>query len=431
MAEDIQAAILTIHEKIKANQRRKRKVRITADSVTIGSLASVDIELKRITGKFLAEIKYSESQWWIVNPLKTDGIRVNGKLVSLNHALKDQDQVLLDEHQIFFELEQDERVEKKKSYQFAPHPGTDKKLWDYLIEETEFDEILINGAKSVFVDLKGNLLKSPWTFSSDEFLFAQIEKHSKKSFGWAHWRQNRNLRIHAALPPAVEVPHICIRKARQHVFSLSELEERDFGNPEQISFLAEAVKNRENILISGATSAGKTVLLRSLVEQVRHENRLVILEEESETDWPHPHAVAIEAGQGGLQQAIVESLRMRPDRLIISEIRGVEAFDFLNAINTGHAGSMTTIHANSARDALSRLENLALMTGLQTNPVHIRKQLAQSLDILVQLVRDENGHRRIETITRITGIQQDVILLSDPIGIENSGISQEKDLKLV
>ena len=287
------SAILNIFEKVKEGNKRQRRVRVTADSVTIGCVDTADIELKVFQSKFLVEVKFSDSRWWLLNPMRAEGVRLNGKPVALDAPLSHQDQIIVDEHMIVFEQELS-ASDEAKAYEFLPPPATDQALWNYLLREDEFDEIMINGSDQIFVDYKGNLLLSPYRFQSTDFLIKRVFHYTKKKEGWASWRLNRNLRIQAALPPTVEAPHICIRKARKHVFSLGELENRDFINDEQHSFLQNAVQNKESIIITGATSTGKTVLMRSLVEQVPGAERLVIVEEEAETDWPHEHVVAIE-----------------------------------------------------------------------------------------------------------------------------------------
>jgi len=425
MLNKLSPLLLHIQEKISNTDRRSRKIRVTADSVTIGSSRDADIELIQFRLPFLAEIKFARSKWWILNPKKSENIRVNGRLVELDHPIEHGDLILLDSHSLQIEVEEELPQVQNIGFSFQTIAGDDTKLWNYLVSEKQFDEILINGPNQIYVDYQGNLLLSPWKFQNESFLFETIQSYTKKTSGWLSWRLDRRLRIQAALPPVVEHPHICIRKARQNVFSLAELQESGFGTEVEIEFLKSAVKARQSILISGATSTGKTVLLRSLVEQIPPDQRLVVIEEESETDWPHPHAVAMESGALGLKQSLKESLRMRPDRLIISEIRGDEAYDFLQAINTGHLGSMTTIHANAAREALYRLENLILGTGVSSNSTYIRTQLAQTINLVIQLTRAADGKRKIESITRITGIQQGVILLSDPIGQETSGIKQD------
>jgi Flp pilus assembly CpaF family ATPase len=417
--------ILEIQEMTGPKTKRTRRIRVDSESITLGNQGEEDILLTAIGESFAVEIKWSEDQWWILNPHRSNQIRVNGKLVEFDSPLHQDAQILLAEHLVSFRLENPPASLSKDRFVFKEGFRSDQELWNYLLSEKEFDEILINGPLQIYVDYQGNLLQSPWRFSSPQFLEDRIREKSSKTDSWVSWQMDRSLRIQAALPPLVESPHLCIRKARPHVFSLPELEEKEFGSPEQIRILREAIKNRESVLISGGTSTGKTVLLRSLVEQVPHTQRLVVVEEEAETNWPHPHAVAIEAGRGRLEATVKECLRFRPDRLIISEIRGAEAFDFLQAINTGHEGSMSSIHANSPREALHRIENLILGSGLAVHAESIRAQLSQAVQLVVQLKRESNGRRRIDEISRITGIQQGTILMGDPTYQESSGIKSE------
>lgn len=423
------ALLLQIFETKKRGLHDSKKVKITTESVTIGSGTSADIQLKAISNEFELEIKWAQSAYWLVNLSRSNSIRVNGKKIDKDISLKNGDQILVDEHKIFLEIQSVEETSNSlgnSRFNFRRQPESDELLWRYLIDENEFDEILINGPSEIYVDFQGNLLKTPWQFQSEDFLKSKIPGSSETKNSWISWRESRRLRFQAALRPVVEKIHLTIRKARQNVFSLKELEEKEFGTPEQIRFLKNAIANRESILISGATSTGKTVLLRSLVENISENERIVILEEEAETDWPHPHALAIEAGRSNLREALIQSLRLRPSRILVSEIRGAEAFEFLQALNTGHEGGMTTIHANSERDALSRIENLILTTGLAVNPLAVRAQIAQALQIIVQLERLSSGQRRIQAISRVSGIQQGTILLGDPVRFEGGGIGLVK-----
>lgn len=422
------ALLLEIQERVNAKSTRTRRIRVSSESLTLGTTGQEDILLTALGGDFSVEIKYSENQWWIVNPHQSNQIRVNGRLVDLNCALEDESQILLHEHIVSVQLEKSQKEETKQNFSFRENFRSDEDLWNYLLEDPQFDEILINGPKQIYVDYQGKLLLSPWSFQSSDFLLQKIPGELKS--GWRSWQINRSLRMQAALPPLVSEIHLSIRKARHHVFSLGELEERAFGSPEQIRILKNAVQKKESLIVSGGTSTGKTVLLRSLVEQVPQDQRLVIVEEEAETSWPHPHAIPIEAGRGQLELSVKECLRFRPDRLIVSEIRGAEAFDFLQAANTGHEGSMTTVHANSPREALHRIENLILSAGKSVHAESIRMQLSQAIQLVVQLKREADGTRKIDQIMRITGIQQGVILMGDPTQIESSGI-QTTDLKRV
>lgn len=421
--------LLQIFETKKRGLHDSKKVKITTESVTIGSGPSADIQLKAISNEFELEIKWAQSAYWLVNLSRSNSIRVNGKKIDKDISLKNGDQILVDEHKIFLEIQSVEEISnsfENSRFNFRRQPESDELLWRYLIDENEFDEVLINGPSEIYVDFQGNLLKTPWYFQSEDFLKSKIPGSSDDQNSWISWRESRRLRFQAALPPLAEKIHLAIRKARQNVFSLNELEEKEFGTPEQMRFLKNAVVKRESILISGATSTGKTVLLRSLVENISENERIVILEEESETDWPHPHVLAIETGRGQLREALIQSLRLRPSRILVNEIRGAEAFEFLQLLNTGHEGGMTTIHANSERDALSRIENLILTTGLAVNPLAVRAQIAQALQIIVQLERLPNGQRRIQAISRVSGIERGTILLGDPVRFEGSGIGLVK-----
>ena len=316
------------------------------------------------------------------------------------------------------------QIKKKAIFDFSHHPSSDEALWKYFLEEGEFDEILINGADVIYVDYQGQLLQTPWRFSSDEFLNDKIHRSSKVTGGWGSWRLNRLLRFQAAVPPLVERPHISIRKAKKFALNFDELIKRKFGSFDQMEFIRHALSEKQNILISGGTSTGKTVLLRSLIEMMDPEERILLLEEEAEIDWPHPHLVSIECGRGNLSPAIIESLRMRPNRLIVSEVRGHEAFEMLQSMNTGHSGSLSTIHANSPRDAITRLETLILSNGTQLTVSAARRMIAQAINIIIHLNRNSDGERFIDGISRLSGIQNDTLLFSDPLSTEGRGLKQ-------
>jgi len=420
-------AHLHILEKIAERKAaRKRQVSVTADSVTLGSHDAADVQLTGHQKAFILEIKNDRSGWWLLNPLRNPDVRVNGTKVGLETRLQDQDKIEIDGHEILFEP--GSKWERNLP-PFIPQPESDESLWRYFLEEAEFDEILINGAKSIFVDWKGILLPAPWTFSHDDFTVQKVHRSTKVEGAWASWRLNRQLRFQAALPPLVEHPHVAIRKAKKFSLKLEDLEKARFGNPEQIDFLRRSLEEKQNILISGGTSTGKTVLLRALVEKTDPKERVVLLEEEAEIDWPHAHLVAIECGRGNLRQAVIESLRMRPNRLVVSEVRGAEAFEMLQAMNTGHSGALSTIHSNSTREAVTRLESLVMSAGTQLSVGSVRRMIANAIHLIVQLDRNAEGERFISGISRINGIQNETLLFSDPLELEPKGIRQRVRLK--
>lgn len=401
---------------------KRRSISIDAESVTIGSEPTADIEVRGHGKPFLIEVKNEGSEWWLMNPLRNPHLRVNGKRVGFEHSLKSGDEIQIDGHLIAFEAET--KISEILP-SFIEQPESDDALWRYFLEESEFDEIMINGAGSIFVDWRGVLIQAPWQFSSNDFLMNKVRANGKSEGPWASWQVHRSLRFHAVLPPLCQVPHITIRKAKKNRFNLDDLLQLSFGSPDQIGFLRGAVKARQNILISGGTSTGKTVLLRGLIQEVAPQQRIVLLEEESEIDWPHSHLISVECGRGNLRRAVVEALRMRPDRLIVSEVRGAEAFEMLQAMNTGHSGSMTTLHANSPREAITRLEGLLLGSGSSLNVAAARRMIAQAVNLVVQLDREADGHRFIQSISRISGIQGETILYSDPLQTEGRGITQK------
>lgn len=419
-------AQLTILEKTSNEPNslpRKRVVSMAIDSVTIGSDSHADVQLKTFSSPFLLEIKCDGSSWWVLNPMRRPGSKLNGKPLSLDSQIENQDTLEIEGHLITFEVVREDR---QRSFSFIKQPESDEALWNYLTQEEEFDEILINGSDTIYVDYRGTLQRSPWKFSSDSFLNKKISTTvSQSATGWLSWRHERRLRFQAALPPLVERPHVAIRKTKKFALSFKDLEASGFGTLEQMAYIREAIRTHQNVIISGGTSTGKTVFLRSLLEMVDTQERVVILEEEAEIDWPHPHAVSIECGRGGLRQSIIESLRMRPNRLIVSEVRGVEAFEMLQAMNTGHSGCLTTIHSNSTREAISRIESLVLSAGNSLPLGAVRRHIAQAIHLIVQLARSSDGQRYIESISRIAGIQNETILFGDPLQTEPLGLKQK------
>ncbi len=418
---------IAIAEKVSHEQPlkfRRREALIDSDSFTVGSDDSADLTLRSFESPFLIEIKFHEGRWWMINPWRDIRVRINRKPAPLDSPLEMEDEINIHGHIIVLKKPAS-LLRLAPSFTF--NPDSDEQLWSYLCDENRFDEILINGLKPIVVDYRGALFTSPWAFRSEDFLVSKIKNLTNQSTGWISWQSDRRLRFQAALAPLVDSPHLTIRKAREQFYTLQELATSGFGTQEQIEFLSRALQEKKNILISGGTSTGKTSLMRSLVSSISAHERLIILEEEAEALWSHPHAVTIEAGRGGLSTAIVESLRMRPDRLIVSEIRSREAADLIQAMNTGHEGSMTTLHANSPREALFRLESLALSGSMTLSA--LRRQMSQAIHIICQLSRTESGQRFIDQIVEVCGIEGDMILLSEPLIRQGKILSKDSSEK--
>lgn len=290
-----------------------------------------------------------------------------------------------------------------------------------LLDDEEISEIMINGPGDVFVERRGVISRSEHAFVGDESLARVIERllvptgrRVDESSPMVDARLPDGSRINVILPPlAVHGAAVTIRKFGRRRFSLDELVSQSALSSAMAEFLQAAVRCRCNIVVSGGTGSGKTTLLNSLAAEVPPSERIVTIEDSAELQLDHPNRVALQArppnleGQGlvTIRDLVRNALRMRPDRIVIGECRGGEALDMLQAMNTGHAGSLTTAHANSPRDVLSRLEVMVLMAGMDLPVQAIREQIASAVTLIVQQIRDQGGRRRIAQITEVTGME--------------------------
>jgi len=241
-------------------------------------------------------------------------------------------------------------------------------------------------------------------------------------------------RVNVVIPPvAPKSPTITIRKFRADKLSMDDLVRAGTITQEIVDFLAACVKLKLNILISGGTGTGKTTFLNALSAFIPESERIVTIEDPVEVKLQQPHVVSLEArpanidGRGEITQRdlLRNTLRMRPDRIIIGEVRGPEAFDMLNAMNTGHEGSLSTIHANSPRDALARIENMVLMANLDLPDRAIREQMASALHLIVQLARFTDGVRRVTHVTEVTGMEGQIVTLQDLFRFRQTGVTSD------
>lgn len=299
-----------------------------------------------------------------------------------------------------------------------------------LLEDDSVNDILINGPADVFVERAGKLERANLSFPSDAHVVdiaKAIAAYAGRSISLHKPLLDARLpdgsRVNAIIRPlALDGTAISIRKFPKHHITLDDM--RDAGN---LSFaLAEllkvAARCRLNILISGGTGSGKTTLLNAVAEHIAHEERVVTIEDAAELRLPQPHVVRLETRPISLDRRDVEvtirdlmknALRMRPDRIIVGEVRGAEAFDMMQAMNTGHEGSYTTIHANHPRDALSRLENMMTMANLNLPTQSIRSQIASAIHLVVQVSRMRDGKRRVAFVSEVIGMESDVITMQD------------------
>jgi pilus assembly protein CpaF len=267
-----------------------------------------------------------------------------------------------------------------------------------------------------------------------ERIVAPLGRHIDESSPLVDARLADGSRVNAIIPPlALKGPCITIRKFKRDLLTSSNL--IDFGTltPQMAEFLQTCVTVRRNLVISGGTGSGKTTLLNILSGYIPEIERIVTIEDAAELQLPQEHWVALEArpsniegkGQISIRDLVRNSLRMRPDRIVIGECRGGEALDMLQAMNTGHDGSLTTLHANSPRDALSRLETMVLMSGMELPIRAIREQIASAVHLVVQQTRFADGTRRVSAISEVSGMELDVIALQDIFTFKQDGFDAE------
>jgi pilus assembly protein CpaF len=296
-----------------------------------------------------------------------------------------------------------------------------------LLGDGEVSEIMVNGTGAIFVERAGKLERTGLRFSSTEAIRAVIERivtpigrRIDDASPMVDARLPDGSRVHAVLDPlAINGPTITIRRFHRRAFDFADLVAFGSASREMLAFLKLCVETRRNIVVSGGTGAGKTTLLNVLSALIGADERLITIEDAAELQLRHPHLVSLEArpanaegrGEVPIRELVRNALRMRPDRIVVGECRGREALDMLQAMNTGHDGSLTTIHANSARDAISRLEVMVLMAGVEMPVQAIREQIAAAIDIIVQQARMPDGCRRIVEIAEVTGIEGSRVLM--------------------
>jgi len=298
-----------------------------------------------------------------------------------------------------------------------------------LLADDSVTDIMVNGAKTVFVERAGKIERTGITFRDDKHVMntavriaTRVGRRIDESNPLVDARLEDGSRVNIIIPPlAIDGPSISIRKFSRRKFNLVTMARQGNMAPAMAALLAVAGRSRLNILISGGTGSGKTTLLNAISETIDPGERIVTVEDAAELQLQKPHVVRLETrpasiegkGEIRMRDLVKNALRMRPDRIILGEVRGSEAVDMLQAMNTGHDGSLGTIHANSPREALTRLEHLIAMAGLSLPTKAVRMQVAAALDMIVQVERMRDGTRRITRITEIVGIEADTILTQD------------------
>ncbi|MEX1357785.1 MAG: CpaF family protein [Gaiellaceae bacterium] len=298
-----------------------------------------------------------------------------------------------------------------------------------LLRDDSVTEIMANGPERVYVERHGKIEAAPVTFVDSAHLLriidkivSQVGRRVDESSPMVDARLPDGSRVNAIIPPlALAGPTLTIRKFSRDPYTMEDLVDLGTLTSKSAQFLSACVKGKLNVLISGGTGTGKTTTLNAMSAFVPNDERIVTIEDAAELQLQQEHVITLEArpanaeGQGEvrIRELVRNALRMRPDRIIVGEVRGAETLDMLQAMNTGHEGSLTTIHANSPRDALSRLETLVLTAGVELPHRAIREQIASAFDLLVQISRLVDGSRRITHITEVLGMESDVVTLQD------------------
>lgn len=313
-----------------------------------------------------------------------------------------------------------------------------------LIDNDDISEIMVNGPKNIYVEKDGKLIRAPVTFENDEHVMRVIERivaplgrRIDESSPYVDARLPDGSRVNAVIPPISLVgPTLTIRLFQDTPITPEQLIGWGSITPEALQFIKACVNSRLNIIVSGGTGSGKTTSLNLLSSFIGSDERIVTIEDSAELRLQQEHVVSLESkppnveGRGAvtIQHLVVNSLRMRPDRVVVGEIRDGAALDMLQAMNTGHDGSMTTAHSNGPRDTIARIEVMALMAGFELPVRAIREQVASAVDVIMHQSRFRDGSRKTEYITEVAGMEGDVVTLTDIFTFEQTGFENEKVL---
>jgi len=310
-----------------------------------------------------------------------------------------------------------------------------------LLADPTISDILVNSHKTIYIERRGKIERTNVQFKDDEHLMRVIERivssvgrRIDESSPMVDARLQDGSRVNAIIPPlSIDGPVVSIRRFGSDPLKMSMLIDYKALTKDIADMLQMVVTARLNILISGGTGAGKTTLLNALSAYIPENERIVTIEDSAELQLQQPHVVRLETrppnieGRGEVTQRdlVKNALRMRPDRIVIGEVRGGEAIDMLQAMNTGHDGSLTTVHANTPRDALARLETMIQMTGMRLSDRAMRQQIASALNLVVQVARMSDGSRRVTSISEVTGMEGETITMQEIFQYERTGVDKE------
>jgi pilus assembly protein CpaF len=310
-----------------------------------------------------------------------------------------------------------------------------------LLDMENVSEVMVNGPAKVYIEQKGKLILSPVRFANDEHVLKVIDRIIRplgrridRKWPMVDARLPDGSRVNAIIPPcAIDGSTITIRKFSKNKLKTDDLIRFGSMTPEMAEFLRACVVSRLNIVVSGGTGSGKTTLLNVLSNFIPHDERIVTIEDSAELQLAQDHVVRLEAkppevdgsGRVAIRDLVINSLRMRPERIVIGECRGGETLDMLQAMNTGHDGSLTTLHANTPRDALARMETMSMMAGMDMPLKVIREQIASAVDLIVQQTRLDDGSRKVSHITEVQGMEGETVVLQEIFKLEILGKTSE------
>jgi pilus assembly protein CpaF len=309
-----------------------------------------------------------------------------------------------------------------------------------LLDDPDISEVMVNGPKKVFIEKNGKLTKSAITFDDDDHVLRIIDRiilplgrRVDADTPTVDARLPDGSRVNAVIRPvSIDGPSITIRKFKKDKLSVQQLIDYRSLTPNMAEFIRACVLAHLNIVISGGTGSGKTTLLNVLSSFIPEEERIVTIEDAAELQLQQDHVLRMETkvpnidGKGAvsIRDLVRNSLRMRPDRIIVGECRGGEALDMLQAMNTGHDGSLTTLHANTPRDALSRLETMVLMSGMDLPLKVVRQQISSAVDLIIQQTRLKDGSRKVTAITEVVGMEGETVVMTDIFKFEQTGVGE-------
>jgi pilus assembly protein CpaF len=390
--------------------------RVNAPSTTPQSGTYFDLKT-RVQNKLLAELDPS------MDISRTDEVR---------RTIMDLFEQILNEENIVLSRPERQRLFEQISAEilgFGPLQP--------LLEDESITEIMVNGPKNIYVERKGKIVRVPITFESNDHVMRVIDRivaplgrRIDESSPYVDARLPDGSRVNAIIPPISLVgPTLTIRKFSKNPITVDQLIQFGTVTPEAIEFMKACVLGRLNVVVSGGTGSGKTTLLNIMSSFIPNDERIITIENAAELQLRQEHVVTLESrpaniegrGEITIRDLVSNSLRMRPERVIVGECRGAETLDMLQAMNTGHDGSMTTAHSNSPRDTLARMETMTLMAGMDLPIRAIREQVASAVDLIIHQSRMRDGSRKITNITEINGMEGDVITLTDIFIFEQSG----------